>query len=124
MSGHGALIVEKQDFSQNDLEEMKAVQYAENPALYYGRGIAPGSRGLQSGAVQRFEVRLKKALDQSRNCSLEDGVEMDVGRYSRASRLSHRATPAPTIAEDPRETVSARSKKQAFMTQSRTGPDA
>ena len=124
MSGHTAHIVEKQDFSEGDLQEMKAVQYAKNPSLYYGQGIVPGSR-LQSKTVQRFEVRLKTALEQSRNYGLGEEVELDMGRFSRASRSSRGITPAPTIMEDPREAAhTTRNHRQTFVTQSKTGSDA
>ena len=128
MSGASARISEKHDvlFPSGELEEMRGVQYAGNPSLLYGRGVASCSRGTRCGAVQRFEVRLKTAQEQrSRDYGLGEGVEEEeevvVGRYSGAT--SQGVTPASTIME---EDFSAEriqphnpSKGQAFVTETR-----
>lgn len=106
MSGHKAHIGGRHDLPHSDLEEMEIqnMRFAENPTLYYGRGIAPGPQGLlQSRAVQRFELRLKTALEQSRR-----GNESDC----------HDDT--PTIMEDHKE-ISTHNKRQTFLTEYRTG---
>ena len=116
MSGRSAHIRTKHDFSPSELEEMKAMQYAENPALYYGRGVAPGvSRGVQSRAAQTFEVRLKTALEQNRKCEFGSEVELDLGHTP-----GRDVTPIPTIMEDHRETMDTRTEGSAFVTESRT----
>lgn len=83
---------------------MENVRFAENPTLYYGRGIAPGPQG--SRAVQRFELRLKTALE-SRNSGMRGNMD-----------VYHDDT--PTIMEDPKE-ISTHSKRQTFITEYRTG---
>ena len=113
MSGHSANIVGKQDISSRALEEMKNAEYAEK--LFYGRGLALPSGsprgGPQSRAMQKFEVRLKTALERNRDY----GDDVDTVWYSQTSRG---VTPGPTIREDPRE--HAESKRQTFVTETRT----
>lgn len=112
MRGHSAQIKQKQEFSPSELEEMKAMQYAENPALYYGRGVAPG--GSRSRAAQKFEMKLKIALEQRRRkCEFGSDVELDMGHTP-----GRDATPTPTLVEDAMDT---RTKEQTFVTESRTG---
>lgn len=95
------------------LEETKTVQFAENPTLYYGRGIAPGPQGLvQSRAVQRFELKFKKALEQNRN----DSVDFEVDR---ADHHDCGATPTPIMIENITE-MSTHNKKRTFVTEFRT----
>ena len=113
MSGHSVHIGGRQDLPH--LEEMRAVQFAENPTLYYGRGIAPGPRGLlQSRAVQRFELNFKTALEQNRNYDM--GEDFEVGP------TDHRGcgvTPTPIIMENLAE-MDTHSKKRTFVTEFRT----
>ena len=116
MSGHSAQIRQKQEFSPSELEEMKVMQYAENPALYYGRGVAPAvSRGARSRAAQKFEVKLKTALEQ-RRYEFESDVELDMGHIP-----GHDATPTPTVTEDHRGAMDTHTKGQTFVTEPRTG---
>ena len=117
MSGHSAQMFQKQDVPPEELQYMKAVQYAENPALYYGRGITPSTQGLQSRAVQKFEVKLKEALERSRHPGLRDS--MDLTCYSRAGRPSRAITPASPILEESEQAPHSQNRQtgQAFVTQ-------
>lgn len=122
MTGHSAQITETQQspFNGGDIEEMRRVQFNENPSLFYGRGLtdlaSSRSRGKSSGAVHRFEVRLRTALEDSRN---HGDIEVDdVGRFSRVT--SRGITPAPTILEeDPSVEKTHHDQKQTFATQSK-----
>lgn len=121
MSGHSAQMFQKQDFAQEELQYMKAVQYAENPALYYGRGITPSTRGLQSRAVQKFEAKIKESLERSRNSGLRDSIDLTC--YSRAGRPSRAITPASPILEEVEQAPhhpQSRQRGQAFVTQPTT----
>lgn len=109
MTGHSVHIGGRQDYPH--LEEMKAVQFAENPTLYYGRGIAPGPRGLmQSRAVQR--LRFNTGLEQNRNYDM--GEDFEVGPTDGCG-----LTPTPITMENLSE-MNTHSKKRTFVTEFRT----
>ena len=117
MSGHSARVQDKLGFSSNELEEMKRVKFAENPTLFYGRGLVQPpatSRAHQSRSVQRFEVRLKTALEHSRNYGLGDDDGLDSGCET---------TPAPTIEEEEEHREEKHHRRRTFVTETRTGCD-
>ena len=107
MNGHSAQLFEKQDFSPEELRELEHLSLSQNPALYYGKGIRSG--GGQSKVVRRFEKQFKQAVDCKRNYNNWEDINIDTGRYSRASRI---ITPGPPIPEEKAQ------DSQTFLTQS------
>lgn len=128
MSGNTVQLFENQGIPQEELRALQHQKLSQNPDLYYGKGIR--SMRAQSKIVQRFEARLKEATEESRSYGLED-VNIDTGRFSRASRA---LTPAsPILEEEPPSTHvhpsrSRRSPKKTFMTEEQgrreTGADS
>ena len=96
MSGHGAQMFDRQDFTAEELKLLESMSLAQNSDLYYGKGLG-GGRKLASSAVKQFEVKIKKATERVQNERLLDEVIVDAGRYSRASQA---VTPGPTIPEE------------------------
>ena len=84
--------------------------------------MAPSApRGMwRSRAAQKFEVKLKTALEESRRCELGSEVELDMGHTP-----GRDVTPIPTIMEESsREALDTHAEGQAFVTESKTGTNA
>ena len=115
MGGQSAHIFEKREDLLDEFDKMKTVRYAENPTLYYGRGLV-SPHCLQARAVQRFEAQLKSALKHGKSYSLGPDIDLDDGGFGHISRPTRAVTPASDM-EDSQQTPPDRCTEQVFVTQ-------
>ena len=114
MSGQSAQLFDKEQITPEELRVLQELSLAQNPALYYGRGIRSYG-GVTLKAVEKFKESVRRAEESSDSYVLAE-ASIDAGRYSRASAI----TPAPTIAEEREERGREETERddRTFVTQS------
>ncbi len=118
MNGLTAQLFNREEIPQNELEVLQKMALSQNTHLYYGKGIRSVA-GKASKIVKKFENRLKDSISANNgrlSYALED---IDVGRYSRASRA---VTPGSPLMEETEQEANEQAiantpSDETFMTQ-------